>query len=90
MDFYYYLVILIGIEFGIKFSLELGTVLFCYSIVRIRIGRTRKRNWNRIAAIAARRSFRLSSTPQEALLVAVVAAAAEDGNNRNSQRRRSI
>ena len=28
MDFYYYFIILIGIEFGIKFSLELGTVFY--------------------------------------------------------------
>ena len=27
-DFHYYLIILIGIEFGIKFSLELGTVFY--------------------------------------------------------------
>ena len=28
MDFYYYFIILTGIEFGIKFSLESGTVFY--------------------------------------------------------------
>ena len=28
MDFYYCFIILIGIEFGIQFSLELGTVFY--------------------------------------------------------------
>ena len=60
IQFRHYFIILIGIQFGIQFSLELGTV-FYYWIVGIGIGlndRTPKRNWNwnRIAAIATRLS----------------------------------
>ena len=52
-DFYYCFIILIAIEFGIKFSLESGTVVLILSnigkIVRIGIGFNDR---NRIAAIA--------------------------------------